>query len=97
MTVLKEDYSDFFQTDFICIFAKLITKFYAMKILLDIPDSKAYYLLELLKNISYVKVKPITDAKAKLMGEIREAVEEMKLVRAGKKKARNAEDFFNEL
>ncbi|MFA4851046.1 MAG: hypothetical protein WC868_08990 [Bacteroidales bacterium] len=68
-----------------------------MKILLDIPDSKVYSLMELLKSISYVTAKPITDAKAKLMEEIREAVEEMKLIRAGKKKARNAEDFFNEL
>ena len=31
------------------------------------------------------------------MSEIREAVEEMKLIRAGKKKVRNAEDFLNEL
>jgi hypothetical protein len=31
------------------------------------------------------------------MSEIKEAVEEMKLIRAGKKKARNAEDFLNEL
>jgi hypothetical protein len=30
-------------------------------------------------------------------GRIREAVEEMKLIRAGKKKARNAEDFLNKL
>jgi len=68
-----------------------------MKILLDIPDSKVYSLMELLKSISDVTAKPITDAKAKLMEEIREAVEEMKLIRAGKKKARNVEDFFNEL
>jgi hypothetical protein len=37
------------------------------------------------------------DAKALLMEEIREAVEEMKLIRDGKKKARKAEDFLNEL
>ena len=68
-----------------------------MKILLDIPDNKVYSLMEMLKNIADVTAKPITDAKAKLMEEIREAVEEMKLIRAGKKKARNAEDFLNEL
>lgn len=64
-----------------------------MKILLDIPDNKA----SVLKSISYVKAKPLTDSKALLMEEIREAVEEMKLIRAGKKAARNAEDFLNEL
>lgn len=68
-----------------------------MKILLDIPDNKASSLMQVLKSISYVKAKPLTDTKARLMEEIREAVEEMKLVRAGKKKAHNAEDFLNEL
>jgi hypothetical protein len=68
-----------------------------MKVLLDIPDNKASSLLDVLKSISYVKAKPLTDVKALLMEEIREAVEEMKLIRAGKAKARNAEDFLNEL
>jgi hypothetical protein len=68
-----------------------------MKVLLDIPDNKPSSLMYVLKSISYVKTKQLTDAKAQLMEEIREAVEEMKLIRAGKKKARNAEDFLNEL
>ncbi|HNE51255.1 MAG: hypothetical protein U0T31_03435 [Chitinophagales bacterium] len=68
-----------------------------MKILLDIPDNKATSLMDVLRSISYVKAKPLTDAKALLMEEIREAVEEIKLIRSGKKKARNAEDFLNEL
>lgn len=68
-----------------------------MKILLEIPDNKASSLLDVLKSISYVKTKQLTDSKALLMEEIREAVEEMKLIRAGKKKARKAEDFLNEL
>ncbi len=68
-----------------------------MKVLLDIPDNKASSLLEVLKSISYVKAKPLTDTKAQLLAEIREAVEEMKLIRAGKKKARHAEDFLHEL
>ena len=55
-----------------------------MKVLLDIPDNKAFSLLEVLRSISYVKAKPITDAKALLMEEIREAVEEMRLIKAGK-------------
>ncbi len=68
-----------------------------MKVLLDIPDNKASSLMDVLRSISYVKAKPLNDAKALLMEEIREAVEEMKLIRTGKKKARNAEDFLNEL
>jgi hypothetical protein len=68
-----------------------------MKVLLEIPDHKASSLMDVLKSISYVKAKPLTDDKALLMEEIREAVEEMKLIRAGKKKARNASAFLNEL
>lgn len=68
-----------------------------MKVLLDIPDNKAASLMDVLKSISYLKAKQLTDVKALLMQEIREAVEEMKLIRAGKKKARNAEDFLHEL
>ncbi|OYU95380.1 MAG: hypothetical protein CFE21_09525 [Bacteroidetes bacterium B1(2017)] len=68
-----------------------------MKVLLDIPDNKAASLMDVLRSISYVRAKTITDEKALLMEEIKEAVEEMKLVRNGKKKARNAEDFLNEL
>ncbi len=68
-----------------------------MKILLDIPDSKASSFMDVLKSISYVKAKQLTDSKALLLEEIREAVEEMKLVKAGKKKVRDAEEFLNEL
>ncbi|MCA1764531.1 MAG: hypothetical protein ABR574_12975 [Cryomorphaceae bacterium] len=68
-----------------------------MKVLLDIKDEKALHLIEVLKGLSYVKTKQLTDSKAKLMSEIREAVEEMKLIRAGKKQARDTEDFLNEL
>jgi hypothetical protein len=68
-----------------------------MKILLDIPDSKASSFMDVLKSISFVKVKQLTDEKAQLMKEIRQAVEEMKLVRTGKLKARPVEDLLNEL
>ncbi len=68
-----------------------------MKLLLEIPDEKSSSFIDVIKSISYIKIKPLTDAKALLLEEIREAVEEMKLVRAGKKIARNAEDFLNEL
>ena len=53
--------------------------------------------MEVLKSLLYVKTKQLTEAKAQLMSEIREAVEEMKQIRAGKKQARDAEDFLNEL
>ncbi len=68
-----------------------------MKILLEIKDNKADFVMELLNSLSYVKAKLLTDEKAMLLEDIKEAVEEMKLIRAGKKKVRNAEEFLNEL
>ena len=54
--------------------------------------------MEVLKNFSFVKeATPLSDAKAELMQDIREAVEELKLVRAGKLEARDAQDLINEL
>ncbi len=38
-----------------------------------------------------------TSSKEKLIEEIKEAVKEINLVKAGKRKARNADDFINEL
>lgn len=68
-----------------------------MRVLLDIKDHKAMPLLEVLKGLSYVKTKTISDEKALLMEEIKEAVENLKLVRQGKLKARPAKDLLNEL
>lgn len=64
---------------------------------MDIKDNKALHLLEVLKSLPYVKTRQLTDTKAQLMSEMREAVEEMKQIRAGEKSARDAEDFLNEL
>ena len=68
-----------------------------MKLLLEVKDSKAQFFKELLDSFSFVKAKTITPAKAQLLEEIKEAVEEMKQIKLGKKQARNADDFLNEL
>jgi hypothetical protein len=69
-----------------------------MKILVDIPDNKANFGLEVLRNLVFVKkANPISGEKSILIEEIKEAVEELNLIKAGKKQARNAEDFLNEL
>lgn len=68
-----------------------------MKVLLDIKDDKAVYLLEVLKGLSYVKATTISNEKALLMEEIKEAVENLTLVRQGKLKARPAKGLLNEL
>ncbi|TAF77904.1 MAG: hypothetical protein EAZ53_01035 [Bacteroidetes bacterium] len=68
-----------------------------MRVLLDIKDNKATHLLEVLKGLSYVKTKTISNEKAKLIGEIKDAVDELKLIREGKLKGISAKDLLNEL
>jgi hypothetical protein len=69
-----------------------------MKILLEISDNKAMFFMEILKNFKFVKKATlISTEKAKLMQDIKEAVEELKLVKAGKLKGIPAKDLLNEL
>jgi hypothetical protein len=68
-----------------------------MKVLVDVNDSKGDFILELLNNFSFAKAKRISPAKAQLLEEIKEAVENLNLVKQGKLKARPAKDLLNEL
>ncbi len=68
-----------------------------MKILLDVKDEKAPHLVALLKELKFVKATTITPAKALLLKEMKEAVQEINLIKKGKKKAKDAEKFINGL
>lgn len=68
-----------------------------MKILLDIKDDKVAFIMELLSNFKYVKAKPLSPYKTQVLEGIREAVEEVNQIKAGKKKAKPLSEFLNEL
>jgi len=68
-----------------------------MKLLLDIKDDKAIHLIEVLKSLPYVDVVLYNEEKEQLVDEIKEAVDNLKLVRAGKLTAKPAEELLNEL
>lgn len=68
-----------------------------MKVLLDIKDSKVSFVMELLNSLSFVKAKPLSEEKAELMGDIGEAVQELKLIREGKLKGIPAKELLDEL
>ena len=67
-----------------------------MKVLLDIKDDKVPFVMEVLKNFKFVKATPLTE-KEEIIEDIKQAVDELNLIKAGKKQARNAEDFIHEL
>ena len=68
-----------------------------MRVLLDIKDNKAMPLLEVLKGLSYVKATTISNEKALLMEEIKEAMDNLGLARQGKLKLKSARDLYNKL
>ena len=68
-----------------------------MKILLEIKENKAAFVMELLSNFKFVKVKEPTLSKNKVLEELKEAVEEVKQIKAGKKKGQPLSEFLNEL
>ncbi len=68
-----------------------------MKVLLDIKDSKADFVLELLDSLSFVKAKPLSKKKEKFLKELKEGIENVKLVKEGKIKSRPLNDLLDEL
>jgi hypothetical protein len=84
-----------------CIFVLLIdyekTNCKIMKVLVEVNDNKGDFILELLNNFSFARAKMISPAKAQLLEEIKEAVENLNLVKQGKIKARPAKELLDEL
>ena len=68
-----------------------------MQLLLEIKDSKANFVLELLNNFSFVKTESLTPTKAEFLRELKGAAKEVTLAKQGKIKLQSAEDFLNEL
>ncbi len=68
-----------------------------MKVLLNIKDEKAPFILELLKNFRYVKATPLTSYKAEVLEGIKEAVEEVRSIKEGRLKGISARELLNEL
>ncbi len=68
-----------------------------MKLVIEVKDSKAEFLMELLRSLPFVKSSEVSNEKNEVRDSVREAVEQMKLVKAGKLKGRPVEDLLNEL
>ncbi len=68
-----------------------------MDFLVRVEDSKAPFFLELMKNLRPVRVERLSAEKKKLLREIRQAIEEVKLARQGKIKLKSARELLREL
>ena len=68
-----------------------------MKVMIDIKDNKADFVMELLGNLSFVKAEPISSVKAQFFKELKSSVQEVLLAKQGKIKLKTAEQLLNEL
>ncbi|HEY5405611.1 MAG TPA: hypothetical protein VIJ92_00925 [Ginsengibacter sp.] len=69
-----------------------------MKVLLDIQnETKVPFIMEFLESQSYIKAKPLSNASAKIIQDLKEAMNEVKRHRQGKIKLKTAEQLLSEL
>ncbi|MBP6185479.1 MAG: hypothetical protein KA479_11095 [Saprospiraceae bacterium] len=68
-----------------------------MKVLLDIKDDKAAFIIELLHSLKYVKATPLTPDAAEILAGLEKAIEEVNQIKMGKKKAKSLSKFLNEV
>ena len=69
------------------------------QITIHIPDNKFTFFMELIKNLKFIKrVEADEDtSKEQIIRGLQEAVDEVNLIKAGKKKAQPLSEFLDEL
>jgi hypothetical protein len=68
-----------------------------MKVLIEVPDKKADFIIEVLQNFSFVKTTTITPPKAELLKDLKDSVDQINAFKKGKIKLRSAKDFLKSL
>ena len=68
-----------------------------MKVLIDVKENKADFILELLRSFSFVKTETVGVSKAQFIKEFKASVKEVKLAEQGKIKLKTAEQLLDEL
>ena len=68
-----------------------------MKVLLDIKDNKADFVMELLESLSFVKAETISAPKARFLKEFKEAIDEVNQAKKGTITLKSADQLLDEL
>jgi hypothetical protein len=67
------------------------------RIVIDIPDSKVGFFMELIKNLGIKKVQKLSHNQKSFVDDLEHSLEQVKQHQEGKIKLQSAEDFLNEL
>ena len=68
-----------------------------MRIILDINEDKKDFVLELLRNLPFVKFKQVSKIKSEQLNVISEGFEDLKKLKSGKIKGTPISELINEL
>lgn len=68
-----------------------------MKVLLDIQDNKADFIMELLRSFSFVKAETISPKKVSFLKDLKSSMEEVTMAKKGKIKLKSADQLLDEL
>ncbi len=67
------------------------------RIVLDIPDNKINFFMELVNNLGFKKVEKLSNKQIEFVDDLKSSLNEVELHRQGKIKLQSAKDFLNEL
>lgn len=68
------------------------------QVVLNIPENKFSFFMELVRNFKYIKIeKTVEIADSDIVAGIRQGLKEVQLIEQGKMKATPLKDFLNEL
>jgi hypothetical protein len=67
------------------------------RVILDIPDNKINFFMELVNNLGFNKVQRLSNEKKEFIDDLKQALSEVEQHRQGKIKLKPARDFLNEL
>jgi hypothetical protein len=67
------------------------------RIVIDIPDNKINFFMELINNLGFKKVKRLSKEQKGFIDDLKHSLEEVEQHRQGKIQLQPARDFLNEL
>ena len=67
------------------------------RVVIDIPDNKLKFFMELVNNLGFKKVRQLTHEQQEFVDDLQHSLEEVKLMQEGKLEKQSDEDFLNEL
>jgi hypothetical protein len=67
------------------------------RVVIDIPDNKLNFFMELINNLGFKKVKKLSIQQKEFVDDLQHSLEQVKKHREGKIKLQPARDFLNEL